>query len=278
MQFKNCLHISKERDRAGHGSAAPHRKPTCASICYYYYYYHHYYYYNIFLSFFLFFFFFPVKRTCDRPQEKTVKEDWWQEGKEENGRAAQEHAPPPGMEHRSRPGVEDMLHCPSVGGLVMSQRVLGSGPGAEGSPKPSTQGTRGFGTKPLHTPAGWPAGFGVSWQDPLLQHSKGSFPTASPPASCRPEPTLRQGFIPCRLCQTRSRRSPMKASFMAFAVSSFFFPLQMTTLCSAGSKHHHLARPQDCDAESWELLSLPPSLWSPSLRWDMHPHPLPVWR
>lgn len=171
-----------------------------------------------------------------------------------------------------------MLHCPSVGGLVMSQRVLGSGPAAEGSPKPSTQGTRGFGTKPLHTPAGWPAGFGVSWQDPLLQHSKGSFPTASPPASCRPEPTLRQGFIPCRLCQTRSRCSPMKASFMAFAVSSFFFPLQMTTLCSAGSKHHHLARPQDCDAESWELLSLPPSLWSPSLRWDMHPHPLPVWR
>lgn len=222
MQFKNCLHISKERDRAGHGSAAPHRKPTCASICYYYYYYHHYYYYNIFLSFFLFFFF-PVKRTCDRPQEKTVKEDWWQEGKGENGRAAQEHAPPPGMEHRSRPGVEDMLHCPSVGGLVMSQRVLGSGPAAEGSPKPSTQGTRGFGTKPLHTPAGWPAGFGVSWQDPLLQHSKGSFPTASPPASCRPEPTLRQGFIPCRLCQTRSRHSPMKASFMAFAVSSLFF-------------------------------------------------------
>lgn len=32
-----------------------------------------------------FFFFFPVMRTCDRPQEETVKEDWGQEGKGEDG-------------------------------------------------------------------------------------------------------------------------------------------------------------------------------------------------
>lgn len=52
--------------------------------------------------------------------------------------------------------------------------------------------------------------------------------------------------------------------FRGFCCFLFFFSfLQMTTLRSVWSKHHHLVRPQDCDAKSWELLSLPPSLWSP---------------
>lgn len=69
MQFKNRLCVSEELDRGSHGSAALHREPTCASIRYYY---NHYYYYNYSLPFC---FAFSVLRECDRPQEKTAKED-----------------------------------------------------------------------------------------------------------------------------------------------------------------------------------------------------------
>lgn len=44
------------------------------------------------------------------------------------------------------------------------------------------------------------------------------------------------------------------------------------------SEHHRSVQPQDRGAESWKHLSLPPSPWSPSLQWDMHPRPFPVWR
>lgn len=69
MQFKNRLRVSEELDRGSHGSAALHREATCASIRYYY---SHYYYYNYSFPFCFAFF---VLRECDRPQEKTVKED-----------------------------------------------------------------------------------------------------------------------------------------------------------------------------------------------------------